>query len=298
MVFTVLSHALTFSMLFVASLFDLDTTDVPDIFCASAVLGGIGLHFIASRPLQLNAVTDFIATNGFTAIFSYSGIASLMAALGEPLFYSLSVGLVFSAMGWAAYWNGMWGGADAFAMSALGFGAPYVGTATLLDPINLFVNITLAGFVYIMGFTLYKSFRNPEVWSKTAESLKNDRKRIGLELAAVAVLAVFMTTLKVPALVFSLLFVFMILLTRFLEVVQDEAFYRTVDTSDLEPGDVAAPGQGFDDRIVGLTEEDIEGIEDEEFEIREGVPFMPVFVLALLLTDIFGAGFLLLSSIF
>ena len=298
MVFVFLSHALTFSMLFVASLFDLDTTDVPDIFCATAVVGGIMLHFLASRPLQPEIILSYISVNGLSAMASIQGLATIAAGIGEPLFYSLVTGLIFSVLGWTAYFRGMWGGADAFALSALGFGAPYAGTASILGPLNLFVNIAIAGFIYVMGFTLYKSYQHPEVYRKTLESLKEEKRRVGLELAALGVFSVFLHFQQMPALIFSGIFVFMVILSRFLEVVQDEAFYRTVSSEELEPGDVAAPGQGFGEKIVGLTEEDIEEIDEEEFEIREGVPFMPVFVLALLLTDLFGAGFLFIAGIF
>lgn len=298
MVFTVLSHALTFSMLFVASLFDLDTTDVPDAFCATAVLGGIGLHALASMPFQIGVLTQFLSTNGLLSVFSYRGLAAVIASLGEPLTYSLLTGLFFSVLGWGAYLRGMWGGADAFAMSALGFGAPFAGVASLLGPVNLFINISLVGFVYVMSFTLYKSFQNPEVWEKTRERVLNEKKRIGLEFAGAIVISVLLYAMNAPAFVFGVLFVFMILLSRFLEEVQEKAFYRTVGVEDLEPGDVAAPGQGFGDRIVGLTQEDIEEIDGEEFEIREGVPFMPVFVIALVVTDVFGAGLFLFSSLF
>ncbi|WEL23543.1 hypothetical protein HBNXNv_0696 [Candidatus Nanohalovita haloferacivicina] len=298
MVFVFLSHALTFGMLFVASLFDLDTTDVPDVFCATAVLGGLGLHFLASRPLQIGIISGFVSENGFLALASLEGIGALMAGIGDPLAYSIGVGLIFSVIGWGAYLRGMWGGADAFAMSALGFGAPFVGSATLIDPLNLFVNITLAGFIYIMVYTLYRSFQHPEVWRKSYNRIIEDRMRIGLELAALAVFSIIAFRAGMPVVPFSSLLGFMIFLTRFLEVVQDEAFYRVVDADDLEVGEVAAPGQGFGDKIVGLTEEDIENFEGEELEVREGVPFMPVFVLALVLTDVFGAGFLLFSAVF
>lgn len=298
MVFVFLSHALTFSMLFVASLFDLDTTDVPDVFCATAVLGGLFLHFLASRPLNLAIISTFVSEQGLMSFFSLSGIGAVIAGLGDPLAYSLGVGVVFSVLGWAAYWRGMWGGADAFAMSALGFGAPYAGSASLTDPLNLFVNITLAGFVYIMVYTVYKSFRHPEVWEKTYALILEDRRRIGVELGALAGFTLIAFRAGMPVVPFSALLGFMIFLTRYLEVVQDEAFYEVVEAEDLEVGDVAAPDQGFGSKIVGLSEEDIEEFDGEELEVREGVPFMPVFVLALILTDVFGAGFLLFSVVF
>ena len=299
MEFVLLSHALVFSMIALASWYDLDTRDVPDIFCATAALGGLILHLLASLPLNTATITGFISEQGLTSILSVQGFGAILAGLGEPLTYSLTAGIVFSVLGWSAYFSGVWGGADAFAMTALGFGTPYaLGNPSILGPINLFVNITLAGFLYILAFSGYKAFKDREVLQETVRKMKASRQRIGLELLVIAGVVVFFEMQNVPMIRFGVILGVMVFLHRFLQAVQEIAFYSTVKVEDLEGGEVPGPDEDFGKRIEGLSEEEIEGIEKDEIEIRGGVPFMPVFALALILTDVFGAGILFLTSVF
>ena len=72
----------------------------------------------------------------------------------------------------------------------------------------------------------------------------------------------------------------------------------TVRTEDLEGGEVPARGEGFGKKIKGLSEEEIEGIESEEIKVRTGVPFLPVFLLALVLTDLTSSGIWLFYTIY
>lgn len=279
----VLSHALAFATLFVASIFDLDTTDVPDVFAVTGVVGGIVLHGLYSY--STGALQPSLL---FSAPFE---------ALG-PLGWSLGVGIAFSLYGWGAYFRGMWGGADAFAMSVLGFAAPYtLPSASLLDPINLFVNIMLVGFFYILGASVYRSWRHGNVYEPVKKKIYEQRRRIGIEFGAAVVFSYMIAEMGLNGMFYFVLLTVMIFLYRFLQVVQDDLMYETIPVSKLEGGEVPAPGQGFGKKIEGLTEEDIESIDKEEIRVRYGVAFMPVFPLALLVTDVFGGGLTLLIAL-
>lgn len=279
----VLSHALAFATLFVASLFDLDTTDVPDVFAVVGVVSGIILHAVytyTTGALQPSLL--------FSAPFE---------ALG-PLGWSLGVGLAFSIYGWGAYWRGMWGGADAFAMSVLGFAAPFtLPNASLLDPVNLFVNIMLIGFFYILGASVYRSWRHGNVYQPFRQKLYDQRNRVVLELGAAVVFSYMIAEMGLNGVFYFVLLTGMVFLYRFLQVVQNDLMYDTVAVEELEGGEVPAPGEGFGKKIEGLTQDDIESIEADEIDIRHGVAFMPVFPLALLITDVFGGGLTLLIAL-
>ena len=267
--YLILSHVLAFSTLFIASLFDLDTTDVPDEFAVAGVMGGITLH----------AVYSFM-----TGDWSY-------------LLWSLGVGTVFSVAGWGAYFAGGWGGADAFAMSVLGFAAPFVPPEpSLVDPVNLVVNVMLAAFVYTTLYTVSRNLNLESVLS-TYSRLADNRIRVAGELLIAGMLAAVVQINGMNGYGYFGILTFLIVLYRFFQEVQENLMLEEKPLEEVEVGEVAAPGQGFGKKIVGLTEEDLEETDLDEIKIRTGVPFMPVFVIALIVTDFIGGGMGLIISL-
>lgn len=267
--YLILSHVLAFSSLFIASLFDLDTTDVPDEFSVIGVLGGIAFH----------------------AVYSY------MSADWSFLMWSLGVGGAFSIAGWGAYFAGGWGGADAFAMSVLGFAAPFIPPEpSFMDPFNMLVNIMIVAFVYTTIYTFYMNL-DRESARATWERIIWNRKRVAGEVILAGLMSGFVYINGLNGVTYFLLLVSLIVLYRFFQEVQENLMIDEVPVEEVEVGDVAAPNQGFGKKIVGLTEEDIEETELDEIELRSGVPFMPVFVFALLITDLFGGGIFIILGI-
>lgn len=288
--FIILSHVLAFSSLFIGSIFDLRTSEVPDSVSLVAVAGGIFLHFLAS----LNNGFDLAGLLNYSLILNEPLI--WIQSLGEPLLWSLSVGLIFSVYGWGAYYLGLWGGADAFAMSVLGFAAPTALTGfSMAYPINIFLNILLAGFVYTLGFALYKSW-GTGAFRRTYDKIKENELRVSAEIITAGFLSIFVgLNGAVNSLLYFGFFVLLIILYRYLKIVQDDIMSETVKVSDLEGGEVLSRNHTEDGKVRGITQEEIENLEKDEVEIREGVRFIPVFPVALLVTDVFGGGIFLLS---
>lgn len=322
------SHLLAFSVLFIAAVSDLDTTEVPDLFPALGVIGGIMLHAAASLQQGVN----------FSVISNMSVLVSdpvnWLFAFGDPLLWSLGIGLFFSVYGWGLYLLGGWGGADAFAMSVLGFAAPYsLSGPGVLHGVDMFVNILLAGFAYTMLFSLYKSFKHEKIWKLTLEKIRGGEKRISLEVIAAGFLSLlggFTGSFK--PLNYFVLFLVMIFLYRFMKVIQEEAMEREVEVEKLEGGEVVAKNleletfqsreknwigktlerirgleympsgleevlDGAENRlgypeIVGITQQQIQELERrnvKQVEVKEGIRFVPVYPVALLLTEL-GIG--------
>lgn len=282
----VLSHVIAFSTLFLAAIFDLKTTEVPDTVSIVGVVGGIGLHLLAS----LNSGFDINTLTNLGILLSEP--VTWLQALGDPLLWSLGVGTAFSVYGWGIYLLGMWGGADAFAMSVLGFAAPYSITGFgLMHSVDLFLNIMIAGFVYTLLFAFYQSTKKPEVWKDTLNDLKDQEKRVSLEILGAGLLGFVGTyTGSFNGLFYFIFFVSLILLYRFLKNIQDSLLSREVKVSDLKGGEVLAAEEEQGGKIVGITEEEIQELDQETVEIREGIRFIPVFPVALVMTDVLGLG--------
>lgn len=282
----VLSHVLAFSTLFLGAIFDLKTTEVPDAVSIVGVVGGILLHFLAS----LNAGFDFNTLLNFSLIFQNP--VSWLQALGDPLLWCLGVGAVFSIYGWGVYFLGMWGGADAFAMSVLGFAAPYsVAGFGVMHGIDLFLNIMIVGFLYTLLFAFYQASKQPSVWKDTWNQLKQQEKRVSAEVLGAGLLGfIGEYTGSFNGLFYFGFFVLLIFLYRFLKNIQDDLLSKEVPVSELEGGEVLSAEEEEGGMIVGITEEEIEELDQETVEIREGVRFIPVFPVALVMTDVLGIG--------
>ena len=282
-----LSYALAFSVLFIAAISDLKTTEVPDIFPVIGVLGGLLLHLAASYTQGI----DFETLTSFTVLFNSP--MTWFQALGDPLVWSISIGIAFSIYGWALYFLGVWGGADAFAMSVLGFAAPYgLAGPDLAYPVNLFLNIMIVGFLYTLGFAFYKSLKHRKVWRTTYRDIKEQEFRISLEILGAMLISVSgIYTGSFNGFLYFFILVSFIFLYRLLKNIEDGLMRQTVPVSELEGGEVLAREEEKGGVVKGITEEEIEDIEAESVEIREGVRFVPVFPVALLITMLFGGGF-------
>ncbi|MFB6204180.1 MAG: hypothetical protein ABEJ75_00885 [Candidatus Nanohaloarchaea archaeon] len=298
----VLSHLLAFSTLFVASLFDLDTTDVPDIFAVTGTAGGILLHAVYSYSSGAMSPWFFYhagidAVQVLLPFLPAPVFPAFLGSAGGPLTWSLLAGAVFSLYGWGAYMQGMWGGADAFAMTTLGFAAPFFGNPGILDPVNLFVNVMLVGLGYTLVYGVSQVFRK-DAWGLVRQEFVENRSRLVLETGGAVALSAVLFYQGLSVLPYFLMLEGTVLMYHFFSAVQERIFTREVPVEELEGGEVPAPGQGLGDRIVGLRQEEIDELEAESVEVRRGVPFMPVFPAALLVTMLGYGGVQLILVLF
>lgn len=280
--FIVFSHITAFCVLFVASVFDLKTTEVPDTLSLIGVVAGIVLHLAASvRYMDYSVLSSSLVL---------SSPVEWVMALGEPLLWSLGVGTVFSIYGWTLYYLGMWGGADAFAMSVLGFAAPYSVSGTgIMYPVSIFAAVLVTGFLYTFGFGIFKVLSHPDTVTNTWIEIRENEKRISLEILA----AVFLSSLAALTdlwlgIIYFLSLLFMIFLYRLFQNIQEDLMVEEIPVDQLEGGEVLGEDEELGGKIEGITEEDIDSIEEDSVEVREGIKFIPVFPVALFLVDVAG----------
>lgn len=235
------------------------------------------------------------------------------------------------------YFLGMWGGADAFAMSVLGFAAPYSLSGTgLIHAADLFVNIMMIGLVYSVLFAFYKAFQSGGLLRKTGDRILSQERRIAIEIVFVALLSGMALYVRLDGFLYFTAGVCFVFFYRFLQVLEEEAMSSEVNVSDLEPGDVidsdVLPGEKVREKnllgntvskiryalpfessylenlenrvgypeVVGVTTEEIEKLDSVDVgtvEVKTGLRFIPVFPVALLVTDAFGGGLTFLLTV-
>lgn len=263
------AHAFYMVAFTVGSAWDLMTTEVPDSISVASIIVGVILHS-----------TVFLRTGNI-----------------DPLIWCLAAGTGFGIYGWAMYFTGSWGGADAFAIMALGFSAAVsLSGPTVVHIFDLLINTMLAGFFYAVIFAVFQAYRTEGFLNEFFGEIGSSRMRIFIEAAAALSASFLLAEIFFINPIFYLAsFVGMIFLYRFLNVIEENAMTTKKNASEVEPGEVIVEG-GEDSKIKGVTEEQLEDLSGE-VTVKEGIMFVPVFPVALFLTDMQLFGIEILVSI-
>ncbi|MFH1332293.1 MAG: A24 family peptidase [archaeon] len=260
--------------LVIATVVDIKKREVPDWISYSMIASGFGLRLINS-----------LITNQWNYF----------------LYGAVGFGVMF-VIGVLMYYTKQWGGGDTKLIAALGVIFATVGTKNffLLD---LFINILIIGAAYgiFMGVVLaikhWKEFK--EEAKKTM--IKHRKLRMITLLIGVAVLvAVFLIQdnltklmLGIPT-IFLIMYVYLITLMR---AVDKACMYKHVEVNKLTEGDWVAEEVKANGRVIcgpkdlGLEKEQIEELRKAKIKkvlVKEGIPFVPPFLIATIVTLIFG----------
>ncbi len=225
----------------------------------------------------------------------------------QPIVLSVAAGTELFSLGWGMYLAGMWGGADAFVLGALGYAFPMLpftvrGTDPVFPvPVLLVMTVFFVGAVYSLLYAFGVAVQHRQVMDRFRRDIAAYRTALlwtgvgGLGVVAIGTAAARIwleipvqiavqgaVTLIVSVLVMSLVY-------YFLQAVESDVMRQTVPVDELHPGDVLA--QDLDrvdldaDRIVGLTEDQIDTIGEEydTVEIQSGVQFIVAYPFAVLL---------------
>jgi len=266
-------------VLFVAGLFDIKYKEVPDLLSYIFIISGIGYAAI-------NSVID------------WSWSALLFSALGFFAMFALSLLL---------YYTGQWGGGDAKLL--MGVGA-WLGLQT--PELLVFLgNLILVGGVYGLGWSFYLMIKHFKKFRKEYEKLLSMNRiwRVAGALTALAIaLAAYLfitnllfkiTFVLVP--LFLFLFTYVWLVTK---AVEKACFYKWTKPDKLVEGDWVVKPVVLDGKTIlkpaefGITKKQIGFLLRHNKQIRvlikEGIPFVPSFFLAALITLIFDNWYMTL----
>lgn len=290
-----LIFGIAFGGTMIAALLDLWTTEVPDSI--SIIVGGIsfGLHVYLSW---------------MTGDISYA-------------VWSLGLGLGFLAGGWLLYWIGGWGGADAVVLGSLGFALPYVaevmaplGQTPWPYPVSFLLNVLIVGSIYSIGYAAYKGVTVEGVMQSFLEDLKRYSTRMIAVILSVTALLVTVAVVahlnQIAPLSESVrtmgwyipLLIGLLILYRYLRVIEDEGLVIEKDVEDVVIGDVVVEsveleaGDIHPQRIVGIEEEQLEELHEtrETVPVQHGVRFVLTFPLAFAATAFYGDLILVLMT--
>lgn len=270
-----------------ATIFDIKTREVPD-----------WLNF------------SFIAIAIFTNL-----LYSLMTKEWIYIIYSL-IGLVtFFCLGSLMYYAGQWGGGDAKLLVGLGAIIP-IYPKILLNYFNpnlnipflviLAFNILIAGGFYGLVFSVCIAIKNKNKFLREfGIILKINKKRIVSVLLILLFTFCLAILFEVSMIVipFILVVSFIGLTFLFVKAVENSSMYKLIDIKDLTEGDwvvktIKSRGKiVYAPSLLGITNQEILKLKKYNIKkvlVKDGLPFIPAFLIGLLISLIYGNIFLLI----
>ena len=244
----------------IAGIWDLKTTEVPDDIPYLMTVIGLVYWF-------------------------FTGVSS---GNMQPFFVSLLTGTVVLFIGLALYAKGKWGGADAWILAAIIYMVPvYAGKLILVDYV---VNFLIVSLVYMALYTILLGIKHHIFGKFFAELKKNATLVIGIPLAYMgfSLLFVLYTGFASALQLLTATFVFILLMMLFwvyAKVIEKNVFIRRISTNQLKKGDVL-----FETKWVGITEKELALLRNKKqfVTIKDGVRFVPVFPITLVVTLVWG----------
>ncbi len=267
------------------------------------VLGFTALVFASVHDIKTREVPDWLS---YGLIISCFGVRIFYFLIFSDLWYLLYGLIGFGVMlvlGLVMYYSKQWGGGDAKLVMGLGiaFSSNLFNEKSFL--IGFVVNVLIFGALYGIGWSAYLAFKNRKVFVKSFIKSFNERRRIrifSLGFGLLIILSVFF--IPVPYVRFilcvtALALVGYVYLHVFVKAVEDCCMYKWLPVSRLTEGDWVAKPVYVKGKLVcnpkdlGLEKHQIELLKKAEIKkvlIKEGIPFVPSFLIASIATFVWG----------
>jgi Flp pilus assembly protein protease CpaA len=283
------------------------------MFELALVIAGVILLFGTITDLRTTEVPDWLNYAGIAAGIGLHAVSSVLAWSWQPLIECALGLVVFVALGLLMYYAGQWGGGDSKLMMALG--AIFGLRLSLGDfSVGFLINSLLAGAVYGVLSVAFIAAKNRKTFVPAFGKLAKQRPmqlvRMLSLLFAIAVLAiVFLVNdvhLRIPLLVLALLFPLFAYSLLVIKAVEQSCMLKTIPPSQLREGDwivkdvVVAGKRITGPKDLGVTKQQIAELQELSkkhkilVEIKNGIPFVPSFLLAFVVSLVIGNPLMLL----
>jgi Flp pilus assembly protein protease CpaA len=260
-----------------ASIFDIKTREVPDWLSFSLIAIGLGIR----------------------------GIHSLFYWDYNYILYGLIGLILFFIIGNIMYYTKQWGGGDSKLL--MGLGAIF-GSYTNIDLFNpnlnipflliLLVNILIIGAIYGIIYGLILGILN---WRKVLPLLKKQNKLILIISIFVSIIifiiGLFVDNFGVLFIIFSILILLFSFILFFIAAIEKVVMIKRISVGNLREGDWLCKDVVKNNKILctskglGITKEDIKLLKKNKIReviIKDGLPFVPSFLIGIIISFIFG----------
>lgn len=268
------------------------------------VIGVAGFAYTGYKDLKTTEFPDWVPYGMIAAAVAVKFASAFLINDYSVLSASVINGALLLGIGYILYLVGSWADGDAFALGALGFLFPlrtglFNATHFLPLPLMLISNVFLLGGIYMVVYSLVVGVKNPWVFSDLKKDIVKNANRLALALLGIAAFAFGSTyvmaksmgiepsaaLLSVPAgfLVYS---AFLLLLWRYVKIIDQKVFIKKIHASKLRYGDIPVVMKQLkmpDPALIRKLR-----AKGGYVKIKEGVRFTPVFLMAFLFTVVYG----------
>ena len=289
MIIDLVLYSIAFIALFIGSITDIKTREVPDWVNFGLIFAGIGIRALYS-------------------IFTFEWMFLVHGVIGL---------IVFVAIAYILFYAGLWGGGDSKMLMGLG---AIIGLPLVFKPlpfiIIFFINIFIAGGIYGLFYSIGLAVKNRKKFLKAFLSIIHSKKIVKIRkvilIALVVLVAVILFLIKDLVLkwvLFAFVFIAYISfhLVFFIKAVELAAMFKYVEPSALTEGDWIAKDYFVDSEKIcgpkdlGIDRKQIRKLislkrkgKIKKIKIKQGIPFVPSFLIAFIITLIWGAWWVLL----
>lgn len=287
MVLDILLLSIGFLGLVIATITDLKTKEVPDIVNYGLIIIGSAIHI-------------------FNAIILNEW---------KPLIYTVLGFIVFFAIANLMYYTKQWGGGDAKLLMALSIIFSKYPSSLLnyfspnLEPFPylmiFFINLLLIGSIYGLLYTIFIAVKAKKDFYREYKEVASNPSiklvRYSSMFVAILFLGIIMvfqpsllSPLTITLVIFILVFPYIFI---FVKIIEKTSMYKQIDISKLTEGDWVAADIRVGNRLIykasspGITKDQIQQLKNHDIRkviVKEGIPFVPSFLLAAIFSLIFG----------
>ncbi len=285
---SVITYTLSFLALFIGTITDLKTREVPDWLNYGLVISGIGLNLLFS-VIYLNS---YFIINSIVGLAIFFGIAYIM------------------------FYAGQWGGGDS--KMIMGLGAIIGIDVSLIKSqflFGFFINALLIGAIYGLLWSIFLVFKNKQRFLKEFREIlleKNIVKTKKFMLLILVLLLILFFLIQVYYIKILILSIAFLILTSFylwifVKAIEKFAMHKLVEPTKLTEGDWIAKDVVVDGKYItgpkdlGISKNQIKKLiqlhkqkKVKKILIKEGIPFVPSFFIAFVVTLVFGNPLVLL----
>ena len=277
-----ITFALSFIALFVGTITDFKTREVPDWVNYGLVISGIGLNLL------------------FSAIYSNPSFI-INSLIGLAIFFGIA---------YIMFYAGQWGGGDSKMLMGLGamIGID-VGFKTQQFLLGFFINALFIGAVYGLLWSFFLVFKNKRKFLKEfnkillKKEMANAKKFMLAILVLLFIILFFIRIYYIKILILSSAFLILttFYLWIFVRAIEKSAMYKSVEPASLTEGDWIVKDVYVNKKYIcgpkdlGIEKKQIRQLMElykrrkvGKILIKEGIPFVPSFFVAFIVTFMLG----------
>lgn len=277
-----ITYSLSFIALLIGSITDLKTREVPDWVNYGLIICGVGLNLLFSI-IYLNS-SFFI--NSIIGLLIFFGIAYIM------------------------FYAGQWGGGDSKMLMGLGaiIGID-VSFKTQQFLFGFFINALFIGAIYGLLWSIFLVFKNKKKFFKefnkilSKNTIVKSKKMMLIALGFLFILIFLIKFTYIKILLLSLAFLILttFYLWIFVKATEKSSMYRLVEPVKLTEGDWIVNNIYVNRQYIcgpkdlGISKNQIKKLikfykqkRVKKILIKEGLPFVPSFLIAFVVTLLFG----------